>query len=290
MFVSIGDRKVGPDYPPFIVSELGINHSGSINDCLKMMSLSRLSGAEAIKMQKRSPEHCVPKKMWRIKRDTPWGEMKYIDYKKRMEFGKEEYDAIETASKELGLIWFASVWDLRSLEFMKQYNPPCYKIGSASLTDYKLIEAVERTEMPIILSTGMSSMEEIDGTMTLLKNSHDRLILNHSISIYPCPTEKLNLRFIHRLRQRYRQLVIGYSGHEQGTGLTQIAVAYGASYIERHFTLDRYSWGTDQRASLEHWQFKSMADDCHKSWIALGNGVKVVYPEEEQKKKTMVKV
>jgi N-acetylneuraminate synthase len=280
LFVEIGGRKIGPGYPPFLVAEIGINHNGSLEDALNMIFYAKQSGADAVKFQKRTPRVCVPRDQWDKSRETPWGTRSYIDYKEDIEFGHYEYDAIAARAKELGIMWFASVWDEPSVEFMEQYDPPCYKIGSASLTDEMLQRKILLTGRPIILSTGMSTMAEI--LPAVFYSSAD--IICHSTSIYPCPKDQLNLRMIPVLAKQFPTRVVGYSGHEAGTEVTPAAVALGASYIERHFTLDRRGWGTDQAASIEHWQFHHMADQCHAIWVALGDGIKQVYPEEEAKK------
>jgi N-acetylneuraminate synthase len=290
LYIEIGGRKVGPDYPPFLVAEMGINYAtdndqSCMDNVLQMMFLARQSGAEAVKFQKRTPHICVPADQWDKRRETPWGERSYIEYKEDIELNKKDYDRIAAYAEELGLLWFASVWDELSVDFMEQYDRPCYKIGSASLTDHALLRAVRAKERPIILSTGMSTLEEIEDAVEVLGS--ESLILCHSTSIYPCPKDKLNLRFIRGLQELYPAYVVGYSGHEQGTEVTSATVALGASYVERHFTLGRRGWGTDQAASIEHWQFKTMADQCHAVWSALGSGVKTIYPEEEEKKVTL---
>lgn len=291
-FVQIEDYKIGPDYPPFLVAEIGINHNGSLDDAVEMIHLAKMAGANAVKFQKRTPRICVPESEWAKPRETPWGTMPYIEYKERLEFNGREYDTINHVCKEEGILWFASVWDEPSVDFISKYNPPCYKIGSASLTDHALINAVSTMERPLIISTGMSNLEEIMEAYGCVEGAEGivmrgRVVLCHSTSIYPCPLEKLNLRFIEWLKSHYVACVIGYSGHEQGVHSTSAAVALGASYIERHFTLDRRDWGTDQAASLEHWQFKEMAAQCHEVYQSLGDGIKVVYPEEEEKKASL---
>jgi N-acetylneuraminate synthase len=283
--VWLGDTPCGLDHPPVLVAEIGINHNGSLDDALRMIRLAKMSGAAMVKFQKRMPELCVPVSQWDEMRNTPWGWMKYIDYKKRIEFGGLEYDTIHHVAKVADIPWFASVWDKPSLEFIQKYDPPCYKIGSANLTDKPLLNSVLDTGKPFVLSTGMSTQSEIFDAMHFCEEAFERIVLCHSTSIYPCPREKLNLRFIQTLADWFDNgLVIGYSGHERGVHITPGVVGMGAAYIERHFTLDRRSWGTDQAASIEHWQFKDMADRIMETWWSLGDGVKVVYPEEEEKK------
>ena len=280
--IRIADRDIGLDQPPFLVAEIGINHNGSLDDAVKMIHLAKMSGADAVKFQKRTPRICVPMSEWDKPRETPWGTMSYIEYKECLEFNGREYDTINYACKDEDIPWFASVWDEPSVDFMEHYDPPCYKIGSASLTDIPLLKAVKAKGRPIILSTGMSTMGEINSALQVL--GEDNLVLCHSTSIYPCPREKLNLRFLAEMQHCWPNVVIGYSGHEIGVHVTPVVVALGASYIERHFTLDRRGWGTDQAASIEHWQFKDMADRIMETWQSLGDGIKIVFPEEAEKK------
>ena len=288
-----GYHKVGPKYPPFICAEIGINHNGDISLAKELIQAAKDSGAMAVKFQKRNVDMAVPEDQKYKLRETPWGVMKYIDYKKRMEFNERQYNAIEKECKRLDMLWFASVWDTSSVEFMSKYKLPVYKIGSATLTDYDVLDRVIRKKTPVIMSTGMSTMAEIEEAVTFMLEAHSRLILCHSTSIYPCPEDKLNLKFLKTLARRWPNLVLGYSGHEAGIGITQTAVAFGASYIERHFTLSRTNkdgtpaFGSDQAASLEPHEFKQMAKDCYSMWLAQGDGIKVVYPEEEEKKKTL---
>lgn len=287
MYVEIAGRRIGPDYPPYLVAEVGINHGGSLDNAVRMIRLAKMAGADAVKFQKRNPRVCVPRDEWDTPRKTPWGAMPYIEYKERLEFGAVEYDTINHVCKEEGISWFASPWDEDSVDFLERYNPPCYKIGSPSLRDEPLIGKVLDTGRPIILSTGMSTREEIFRALYLCDEAVDRIIVCHCTSIYPCPRTQLNLRMISTLREWLPGIVIGYSGHEISGRVSPAAVALGASLIERHFTLDRRGWGTDQAASLEHWQFKDMADRIHETWQSLGDGVKQVYPEEAEKRKVL---
>lgn len=293
-YVEIGDRCIGPDYPPFLVAEIGINYAldkNFLQNALDMIHLAKMAGAEAVKFQKRTPRICVPESEWDKPKETPWGGRTYIEYKEDIEFDAAAYDAINAKCKEEGIMWFASVWDEPSLEFIEKYGPPCYKVGSASLTDEPLLTKILDTGRPIILSTGMSTTEEIFRALYFCDEAVGRLILCHSTSIYPCPKEKLNLNAIKTLKDTLKDVVVtGYSGHEVGTSVTAAAVALGASYIERHFTLNRRGWGTDQAASIEHWQFKQMADQCHEIYKALGDGVKEVYPEELEKRSSLRRV
>ena len=286
-YVDIGGIRVGPEYPPMIVAELGINHIGDLACALDMVRLAGLSGATAVKFQKRKPKQSVPNSEKSKRRETPWGIMTYLDYKERMEFWDTEYEVIAKECLANNLLWFASVWDVSSVDFIDKYDPPVYKIGSATLTNFPVLERVLVKHRPIIMSTGMSTMQEIEDAVTFVREAHDRLILCHSTSIYPCPKSKVNLMFLNTLAKKWPHLVLGYSGHEEGIGITQAAVALNASYIERHFTLDNTMWGTDQAASLEHLEFAEMAAQCHAVWYAKGDGKKVVYPEELEKMQSL---
>jgi N-acetylneuraminate synthase len=201
-----------------------------------------------------------------------------MDYRYRVEFGKEEYDEIDRYCKEKNIAWFASCWDTESVDFIEQYSPPCYKIASASLTDDKLLNHTRATGKPLILSTGMSTTEEIKYAVSLLGTSN--LIIMHSTSTYPCKPEELNLRMINTLKSEY-DCPIGYSGHEVGLQTTCAAVAIGATIIERHITLDRAMWGSDQAASVEPWGLMRLVRDIRTIEKALGTGEKIVYESEK---------
>jgi len=247
--VRIGNRMVGDGQPVFVIAEIGINHNGSLEIAKKLIDGAVLAGCDAVKFQKRNPEKCVPKDQWSIERDTPWGRMTYIDYRYKVEFGQREYEAIDRHCNERGILWFASCWDEDSVAFMEQFNPPCYKIASAAVTDIDLLLEHRATGKPLILSTGMSTMEEIDRAVQVLGKKN--LLIAHTTSTYPCPPEQLNLRLIPVLKQRYPECPIGYSGHEVGLSPTWAAVSLGATFVERHITLDRAMWGSDQAASVE---------------------------------------
>lgn len=278
--ITVGERQVGDGTPAYIVAEIGINHNGDIQLALEMMEAAKEAGVDAVKFQKRDPVICVPEEQKRVMRDTPWGRMTYLEYKERLEFCTRDYDRIEVRAWELGLDWFASVWDIPSLDFIQDYNVVALKIPSAALTDHDLIEEAVDSDLPIILSTGMSSMSQIKETVTLI-GDHP-LALLHCTSIYPCPNNKLNLKMIESLRHReaLRKAPIGYSGHETGLATTVAAVAMGASIIERHFTMDRAMWGTDQAASVEPQGFRKLVKDIRAVEDGLGFAKKVVYPEE----------
>lgn len=273
-----GGKTIGDGHPTYIIAEIGINHNGSVEIAKKLIDAAVAAGCDAVKFQKRTPEICVPKDQWDKIRETPWGTMTYIEYKHKIEFGAEEYAQIDAYCKEKNIDWFASCWDEPSVDFMEQFNPVMYKMASASLTDLPLLDKVKATGKPIMLSTGMSTMEEITTVVNHL--GLDNLMIAHSTSAYPCDPKELNLRMIETLRKLYPTVPIGYSGHETGLATTEAAVALGANFIERHFTLDRAMWGTDHAASVEPEGMKRLVRNIRDIEVALGDGVKKVYESE----------
>ena len=245
--VRIGDRRVGDRHPTFIIAEIGINHNGSLETATRLIDAAAHAGCDAVKFQKRTPELCVPDDQRDLMRETPWGRITYLEYRHRVEFGAAEYEAIDRYCRNKKIQWFASCWDIPSVDFIQQFDPPCFKIASATLTDHELLRRV-RTTKASILSTGMSTTEQIDEAVSLL-GTHN-LIITHCTSTYPCQPSELNLRAIETLRRRYH-CPIGYSGHEVGLPTTVAAVALGACVVERHITLDRAMWGSDHAASIE---------------------------------------
>jgi N-acetylneuraminate synthase len=276
--VEIGGRRVGAGEPVLVIAEIGINHNGSLEMARKLIDGAYVAGAEAVKFQKRTPELCVPKEQWHLERDTPWGRIPYIEYRRRMEFGDAEFAAIDRHCRERGIFWFASCWDEAAVDFVERYQPPCYKIASASLTDHDLLCKVRATGRPVMLSTGMSTAAEIDEAVVRLGRRD--LLIAHSTSTYPCPPSDLNLRMIETLGRLYPECPIGYSGHETGLAPTWAAVALGASFVERHITLDRALWGSDQAASVEIGGFLRLVANIRDVEKSLGDGVKRVYPGE----------
>jgi N-acetylneuraminate synthase len=275
--IVIGDRLVGDDHPAYIVAEIGVNHNGSVEIAKELIKQARHAGVDAVKFQKRTPELCVPKDQWDIMRETPWGYVNYIEYRRKMEFHHEEYAEIDRYCKELGIPWFASVWDEPSIEFMEDFQPICYKVPSASLTDHNLLRCLRKTGRPVILSTGMSRMDQIRESVSLL--DMDKLLIAHATSTYPCDPSELNLRMIGTLREEF-PCPIGYSGHEVGLITSVVAVAMGACMVERHITLDRAMWGSDQAASVEPQGFERLVKYTRVTQLALGDGVKRVYDSE----------
>lgn len=282
--VQIGSRAIGPGQPLYVIAEIGINHNGSVETAKQLIKGARDAGADAVKFQKRTPELCVPKDQWNQERDTPWGRIRYIEYRRRMEFGFAEFAEIDRYCKSLGIDWTASCWDEPSVDFLERFEPPFYKVASASLTDFGLLRAMRETGRPLMLSTGMSTMEEIIAAVEVV-GTHDAtgqpsLMIAHATSTYPCRVEELNLRMIETLARCYPDVPIGYSGHETGLAPSLAAVALGASFLERHVTLDRAMWGTDQAASVELVGFERLIRDVRDVEHALGDGVKRVYDSE----------
>jgi N-acetylneuraminate synthase len=276
--VRIADRWVGDEEPIFVIAEIGINHNGSLELCRKLIDGACLAGADAVKIQKRTPEACVPPEQWNLERDTPWGRMTYIDYRRRMELGERELQAVDRHCRERGMLWFASAWDEESVDFMERFDPPCYKVASACLTDHRLLRKMRSTGRPVILSTGMSTAEEIADSVEVA--GRDGLLVAHATSSYPCPVAELNLRMLTTLKTVYPECPVGYSGHETGLAPTWAAVALGATFVERHVTLDRAMWGSDQAASVEIGGLMRLVSNIRDIEKALGDGVKRVYPAE----------
>lgn len=229
-----------------IIAEIGINHNGSVDLAKELIDVAAIAGCHYAKFQKRTPDLCVPEAQKQVPRETPWGTMPYIDYKKKIEFEKEEYDELVSYSKSKGIECFASVWDLPSVEFMKQYAN-IGKIPSALITDLELCKASREAFDILIISTGMSTEEEIEKCVEACSPD----IIMHTNSAYPSKYEELNLKYISHLESKYPNAEIGYSGHEYGLVSTFAAVALGATWVERHITLDRTMWGSDQLASVE---------------------------------------
>lgn len=276
--IRIGERLVGDNQPVFVIAEIGINHNGSLDIAKRLIDAAFLAGCDAVKFQKRTPEQCVPRDQWNIERDTPWGRMTYISYRHRMEFGKEQYDQIDDYCRSRGIIWFASCWDEESVDFIDSYNVPCFKAPSATLTDIDLLMKMKATGKPLILSTGMSTMEEVETAVALIRT--DNLLLAHATSTYPCPPQELNLRMIQTLVRKFPDVPIGFSGHETGLAPTWAAVAMGATFVERHITLDRAMWGSDQAASVEIGGLVRLVQNIRDIERAVGDGEKRVYPSE----------
>jgi N-acetylneuraminate synthase len=275
--VKIGKKSVGKNHPAYIVAEIGINHNGDLECAKKLIDAAYISGCDAVKFQKRDPAFCVPPEQRTMIRETPWGNMTYMDYRYRLEFGAKVYKKIDEYCKKKKIDWFASCWDIPSVDFIEKYSPVCYKIASASLTDDTLLKHINSMGRPIILSTGMSTMDEIRHAISLLDKK--RLILLHSTSSYPCKKEELNLSMIKTLMNEFDN-PIGYSGHEVGLQTTLAARVMGACLLERHITLDRAMWGSDQAASIEPGGLIRLVRDIRIIEMAVGDGNKRIYDSE----------
>ena len=225
--IEIDGHFVGHGFPVYIIAEIGINHNGDLETAKKLIDAATLAGCDAVKFQKRTPELCVPEEQRQIMRETPWGHMTYLEYRHRVEFGQEEYQEIDRYCREKKITWFASCWDKPSVDFIEQFSPACLKVASASLTDDLLLNRIKETGRPVILSTGMSTMEEIAHAVSLL--DHDRLLIAHCTTTYPCKPKELNLCVIRTLRENFN-VPIGYSGHEVGLQTTYAAVVLGACF------------------------------------------------------------
>jgi N-acetylneuraminate synthase len=275
--MNFGIRVIGDGWPTYIAAEIGINHNGDPGVALQLIDAAAAAGCDAVKFQKRTPELCVPVEQRSRMRDTPWGTMSYIDYRHRMEFDANTYRMLIDHCRRRSINWFASCWDEAAVDFIEWFEPIGYKIPSAALTDVELLRRFRATGRPLVLSTGMSTMEQIDAAVELLGTRN--LMIVHATSTYPCPLGELNLRMIDTLRARF-DCPIGYSGHEVGLPTTLAAVCLGATFVERHITLDRAMWGTDQAASIEPRGLERLVKYVRDIEAALGNGIKTVYPSE----------
>ncbi|MBN6192220.1 MULTISPECIES: N-acetylneuraminate synthase family protein [Microbacterium] len=278
MTVSIGSRVIGGGRPAYVIAEIGLNHNGDVDIAKRLIDVAARAGADAVKFQKRTPEISTPEHMRDVPRETPWGVMSYLDYRRRVEFGRDEYVEIGDHATLLGLDWFASPWDVPSVAFLEELNVVAHKVASASLTDTELLTALRETGKPVILSTGMSTIEQIDRALDTLGT--DRVVLMHATSTYPLEPEEANLRVIATLRDRYPGIPVGYSGHERGLQISLAAVAMGAVAVERHITLDRTMWGSDHAASLEPTGLEHLVRDIRVIERAVGDGVKRVFDSE----------
>lgn len=275
--VVIGEHTIGDGKPVYVIAEIGLNHNGSVDLAKQLIDVAVTAGAQAVKFQKRTPEIATPEHMKQTPRETPWGTMTYLDYRYRVEFEKPEYTEIAAYAAEKGVDWFASPWDEPSVDFLEEMGVTTHKVASASVTDLGMLRKLAATGKPIILSTGMSTLEQIDTAVEVLGT--DKLVLLHATSTYPLPPEEANLRTITTLKERY-QVPVGYSGHEPGLQISIAAVALGAVAVERHITLDRTMWGSDHAASLEPKGFETLVRDIRILEEALGDGVKRVFPGE----------
>lgn len=274
--VAIGPHLVGPGERVFIVAEIGINHNGDVALASRLIRAAAAAGCHAVKFQKRSVDVVYSADELQQPRQSPFGSTNG-DLKRGLEFGRAAYEELDRECRHAGLLWFASCWDAASVDFIEQFDPPCYKIASPCLTDHDLLRRHRRTGKPLLLSTGMSTLEEIDAAVAIL--DRESLVLMHCTSSYPSQVEELNLRMIPELARRY-DVPIGYSGHEVGLSTTVAAAALGAAAIERHITLDRAMWGSDHAASVEPEGLARLVKYVTAVERAMGDGVKRVYPSE----------
>jgi N-acetylneuraminate synthase len=285
--IKIGERRIGDGHPTYLVAEIGINHNGDVEMAKQMIAAAQHAGVDAVKFQKRTPELCVPPEQRSQMRETPCGYISYLDYRNKVEFGAAEYDEIDRFCRECGMPWFASAWDEPSVDFLEKYDPICYKIPSASLTDHNLLRHMRATGRPLILSTGMSTMDEICASVEVI--GVENTMITHATSTYPCDPDELNLLMIPTLRERFA-CPVGYSGHEVGLIPSVVAVSLGACLVERHITLDRALWGGDQAASVEPGGFERLVKYIRVTEQALGDGVKQVYESEMSSLKKLRRV
>ncbi len=276
--VKIGETWVGEGYPVYVIGEIGINHNGDVEIAKRLINEAYHAGLNAVKFQKRTPEICVPKEQQSQMRETPWGYISYLDYRYKVEFDENQYQEIDNLCKSIGISWFVSVWDEPSVDFMEKFNPSCYKVPSASLTDLPLLKKLRGTGRPLVLSTGMSSFDQIKFAISQIGT--ENLIITHTTSAYPCDPDELNLKMIQTLQKEF-DCPIGYSGHEVGLVPSAVAVALGACLVERHITLDRAMWGSDQAASVEPQGMEKLVKYIRVTEKSLGDGVKKVYDSEK---------
>lgn len=286
--IKFGNRMMGDGHPAYVIAEIGINHNGDLDIAKKIIDGAVHAGADAVKFQKRTPEVSTPLEQQKVMRETPWGYITYLDYRYKVEFNEEQYREIDRYCKEKGIDWMVSVWDEPAVDFMEKFDTPAYKVPSASLTDHNLLKYVRQTGKPIIISTGMSTMEQIHKGVNAV--GEDNLVIMHCTSTYPCEPEELNLKMIETLRNEFPKNPIGYSGHEVGLVPSAVAVALGACSVERHMTLDRAMWGSDQAASVEPGGFERLVKYIRVTEAGLGDGVKRVYESEKGSMKKLRRV
>jgi N-acetylneuraminate synthase len=285
--IRIGDRMIGEGYPTYVIAEIGNNHNGDLGVCKQIIDAAVHAGVDAVKFQKRTPEISTPLDQQKQMRETPWGYISYLDYRYKVEFGEKEYREIDQYCKKKGITWLTSVWDEQAVDFMEQFNTPAYKIPSASLTDHNLLRHARKTHRPLVISTGMSTMQQIRSAVETVGT--ENLVIMHCTSTYPCEPDELNLRMIQTLRDEF-PCPVGYSGHEVGLVPPQVAVALGACIIERHLTLDRTMWGSDQAASVEPSGFERLVKYIRTAEDSLGDGVKRIYESERSSQKKLRRV
>jgi len=285
--IKLGNFTVTENSVPYMIAEIGINHNGDMQIAKRLLDAAYACEWDCAKFQKRTPELAVPEAQKQVPRETPWGTMPYIEYKKRVEFEKAEYDEIDNYCRQKPMDWSASPWDIPSLEFLLQYDIPFIKIPSAMNTNEEMIKKACESGKPVIISEGMSELDEMDKTVSWLeKYSNGDYIICHTNSTYPSPNNELNLRLIPEMKKRYDCLV-GYSGHEANLEPSVIAAVLGACVIERHVTLSHEMWGSDQKASLEVQAMSLLKKRITSSLETLGTGEKKLYESEMKKRKEL---
>ena len=285
--ILLGSYLINEDSFPYTIAEIGINHNGDLQIAKKLIDAANACGWNCVKFQKREPEIAVQEKQKNVMRDTPWGKITYLEYKKKVEFGKKEYDYIDAYCKEKPIAWSASPWDIPSLHFLLKYDIPFIKIASAGNADKKLLKLACESGKTLLVSTGMSTLEEMDVLVDFLeKNSDGNYILLHTNSVYPTPADELNLNMIKTMKERYH-CIVGYSGHEIDLEPTVVATALGAKVIERHVTLDHDMWGTDHKASLSVPGMGMLLGRMREILFMLGDGEKVITDKEREVRKKL---
>jgi N-acetylneuraminate synthase len=275
--VRIDGKLIGDDQPCFVIAEIGINHNGDLELAKRLISLAVAAGCDAVKFQKRTPELCVPAAQRAVMRETPWGYISYMEYREKVEFGQAEYEQIDDYCNKQGMIWFASCWDNPSVDFIQRFNVPCYKIASATMNNESLLRHTRATGKPLLLSTGMSTLVDVERAVAIL--GKEDLVILHAVSTYPAEYADLNLRAIQTLKQHFN-VPVGYSGHETGIASTVAAMAMGARVVERHITIDRAMWGSDQAASLEPNGITRLVRDIRLVEKSMGTGEKKIVERE----------
>jgi len=264
---------------PYLIGEIGINHNGDIQIAKKLIDAVFATSWNCVKFQKRNPDVAVPEHQKSIMRETPWGIMTYLEYKYKVEFGREEYNYIDKYCKEKPIDWTASVWDMDSLNFLLKYDIPFIKVASAHMTNHKLLIETCKSGLPILMSTGMSMLKEVDEAVNILEKHAKSYAIMHTNSSYPAKYEDLNLSLIPFFKDRYK-CKVGYSGHEYGLTPTVIAVSLGATIIERHITINRELWGTDQSSSVEIEGMDSLYKRIKEVKVVKGTPNKIVTDSE----------
>ena len=289
--VSIGDRVIGEGQPTFIVGEIGINHNGSVETAKKLIDVAMIAGCDAVKFQKRDPEESVPEEYKNVMRETPWGILTYFDYRKHVEFSQEDYEVIDRYCKKCNILWTASCWDLSSLDVIMDFNVPFLKVPSALITHKFYLERIReiktKRKIPVFLSTGMADMALVDRIVHFIGEKD--LVLLHTVSSYPAKLDDINLTVISKFKEKFN-CPIGYSGHEVGLQISLAAVTLGAKVLERHITLDRVMWGTDQAASLEPQGLFKLIRDIRIIEASMGTGIKQVMDSEKSVMEKLRKV